>query len=225
MGLQKGRDKFNDIEIYNKIKGQETIEIYLTWPVIIMAFLIFFPLGIYLIYKKTNKDKEVALKMYKVIKFFGWLFLAVFAFSLKGYLEFGGDEYIEPLTSSLFFAAIFFIWGRNSKARSIRYKQYIKSVLIEQKRKVEDIANSLRLSKQIVRNDLFKMSAKNYFPAGYFDMSSDSMIFPYMDFRKEYPKTTIKTEIKVVTCKGCGASNTMLEGAVAECEYCGSKLN
>ncbi len=223
--MRNGKYQFNDAEVYNKIKRQEKIEFSLTWPVIILAFIIFFPLGIYLTYRKMNEDKEAALKIYKVIKLFGWFFLAGFAINLKGYIEVGGDEYIEALWPCLLFTVVFFIWGSNSKARSNRYKKYIKLVLIERKLKVEDIANSLGLSKQIVRADLIKMSAKNYFPAGYFDISSDSMAFPYRDAWKEYPEPTIKVELKVVTCKGCGASNTVLEGAVAECEYCGSKLS
>lgn len=223
--MQKGKKQFDDAEIYNRIKRQEKIEFSLTWPVITLAYIIFFPIGIYLTYRKMNEDKEAALKIYKVIKFFGWFFLAGFAINLKGYIEVGGDKYTEALWPCLLFAVVFLIWGRNSKARSIRYKQYIKSVLIERKLKVEDIANSVGLSKQIVRDDLSKMSAKNYFSAGYFDISSDSIVFPYRDAWKEDTKTTIKAETKVVTCKGCGASNTVLEGTVTECEYCGSKLS
>jgi hypothetical protein len=35
---------------------------------------------------------------------------------------------------------------------------------------------------------------------------------------------TVKPEIKAVKCKGCGATNKVLTGSVAECEFCGSYL-
>lgn len=97
-------------------------------------------------------------------------------------------------------------------------------VLIEKKLRVDAIANSLGRNYQTVKADLMKMTQKNYFPGGYFDESAGGMVFPYLDPQNENPDPVVKAETKVVKCKGCGASNTLVEGTGAECEYCGAAL-
>ncbi|AFL99037.1 DeoR-like transcriptional regulator [Desulfitobacterium dehalogenans ATCC 51507] len=233
MILQNEKHQFSDIELYNKIKRQEKLEFYLTWPVLILTFIFCLPLGIYLIHQRTTVDKEAALKIYKFINVIGWvivIFLLInMAIDIAMDIEldqFEGGAYGDYIPF-LILGVAFIVWARNSKARSIRYKKYLKLVLIERKRKVEDIANTLGISKETVKYDLMKMSAKNYFPGGFFDILAGGMVFPYMDSRKEYTHTKpiVKVEIKVITCKGCGASNSVVEGTIAECEYCGSKLS
>ena len=41
---------------------------------------------------------------------------------------------------------------------------------------------------------------------------------------QEVPQEAI-VQTKVVACKGCGAENTVTEGIVAECPYCGASVN
>lgn len=73
MILQNEKHQFSDIELYNKIKRQEKLEFYLTWPVLILTFIFCLPLGIYLIHQRTTVDKEAALKIYKFINVIGWV--------------------------------------------------------------------------------------------------------------------------------------------------------
>ncbi|AFL99036.1 hypothetical protein Desde_0583 [Desulfitobacterium dehalogenans ATCC 51507] len=224
MSIQKGKYQFSDIQIYNFLSKNRELKFYLTWPVIILVFILFFPLGIYLIYRRTTEDKEAALKIYKVVNFIGWFFLIIAAMFVID-MSSREDYYSGSLSFYLVLGLFFSVWGRRLKAQSLRYKKYLSLVLINQKWQVNDIANILGFSHQKVKADLVTMIRKNYFPGGYFDESKGGMVFSHMD--DSYNEDTdpiVEAKTRVITCKGCGASNSVVEGTIAECEYCGSKI-
>lgn len=45
----------------NMYKDSDRINPIYTWPVIIIAIILFWPVGIYLIYKRTQTNKKVIL--------------------------------------------------------------------------------------------------------------------------------------------------------------------
>ena len=93
----------------------------------------------------------------------------------------------------------------------------------------------MNISCEEVVNDLKTMIDKGYFLNAYVDLGSREFVIR----KREYEPINInnrelsfnnevkeeKPKIKVVVCRNCGGNNTILDGEVSECEFCGSPLN
>lgn len=60
--LKKGHDRMN------MYKDSDRINSMYTWPVIIIAIILFWPIGIYLIYKRTQTNKKAILTTGKGVR-------------------------------------------------------------------------------------------------------------------------------------------------------------
>ena len=48
-----------------------------SWVIIIVVLIIFWPVGLFLLYRKITADKVAALKNSKVLNIMGWVFAAL----------------------------------------------------------------------------------------------------------------------------------------------------
>ncbi|MCD7804535.1 MAG: hypothetical protein LUH03_05190 [Oscillospiraceae bacterium] len=119
---------------------------------------------------------------------------------------------------------------KNSKLIS-NFKVYV-SAISTQGGFIPDLAASLNTSEDVVKKNLELMIKRGYFVNAYIDQNSNSIFVGGSSSPRTTPQSTNQTSSAPVTgqklvsvkCSGCGGMNTIQEGQVGECEYCGSAI-
>ena len=213
-----------------------------SWAFIITMCILFWPVGFYLLYKKLLSDKSVVLKNSKTIKIVGIVFIALsiiyIIMGLTGELK---DSKGNAPVGIIIIVILFFGCGglfriRTSKKMQIqgeKFKKYISIIINNNETSIDNIAAYMNVSCEEVVNDLKTMIDKGYFLNAYVDLGSREFVIR----TREYEPINVngsssfnevqeeKPKMKVVVCRNCGGNNTILEGEVSECEFCGSPLS
>ncbi len=198
-------------------------------PVIIFMMFFFFPLGIYLIYRRMTEDKTEILKYSKKVNALGCILIAI------------GIMYIFVMLDSqvisegnnvgfLIFLIILFIGGGiktlngagKMRKKGIMYKKYI-SLINGNQTNIDIIAESVFVTYETAVNDLQEMINVGFFPNAYINESIGEIILPG---RPIVIERIIEQPIrrKIIKCPNCGASKEVLEGQSMKCDYCDSPL-
>lgn len=220
-----------------------------SWAPIIIFMIFFWPVGIILLIRKMKNERSAMLKNGKTVFGIG-IFLAVMAvlylitYSSGSLTTTDGQPYTLSSFISLFIffvvgGAALIVVGTRMKKTGIKYKRYINLVVNNRLSSIEKIASAMGCSYDQAVADLQKMQDDGYFSRAYIDFASGTFYLDgdpkEMDRPADYdvpPNAgTRQTDavqapptMKVVTCKSCGAQNTVLTGIVCECEYCGSPI-
>lgn len=197
----------------------------MSWGWIIFWFVIFWPVGIFFLFKKLNGDKTATLKNSKTVAIISYVLIGMGVIYLI--MTFTED-------SSIFAAALLFggggvlvnIVARNMKKNGEKYKQYIGLIINQQLTQIDNIAASVGVGYDVAKTDLQKMIDLGYFVGAYINDGSREIILakPVATNASEQFTTGTGAQTRVVTCKSCGANNTAIVGQVKECEYCGSPI-
>lgn len=196
--------------------------------VVVIFLFIFWPLGLYLLYKKVTSDKTAAIKNSKTLVIVGWTFIVFGIFYIIGTI---GDPTVglgQRLSGIIFFVGggIFMIYSsKKIKIIGEKYKKYINIVINNQQTSIENIASSMSLSCEQVIKDLQGMIDKGYFLNAYIDLGKNEIVFPYKEpFEDSESSDTQMIQQRIVICKNCGGNNTVTIGKVSECEFCASPI-
>jgi hypothetical protein len=211
-----------------------------SWGVIILLLIIFWPVGLFLLYKKITGDKAEALKNSKILNTFGWVFMAFAIIYL--FMIITGDAKTEGGSSavgSLMVAFVFFGGGgafmiyaaKKMKANAEKFKKYIAIVINNNETSIDNIAAAIPTSYEQATKDLQKMIDNGYFENAYIDVSNREIVLPNKSTVQTHSTSNVQMnspvnepQINAVVCRNCGANNKVVEGQVCECEYCGSML-
>ena len=71
------------------------------------------------------------------------------------------------------------------------------------------------------------MVNKGFFEGAYINESVRRIVIPRKHQEPLYNQSNNADQsirMQIVTCKGCGANNSIAAGTVGECEFCGSKI-
>lgn len=217
-----------------------------SWKTIIILLIIFWPIGIYLIYKKMNSDKASVLQKSKTLNIVGWVFVffavVYFLEAITGKLEVtDGTSGVGGICLALIFfgggGALMLYMSKKSNAKAIKIKKYISIVINNGQTSIDSIAAAMRMDYNQVVKDLTEMIDKGYFTNAYIDDSRREIILTQRQTSQELEadvsygqnniqgNTVSNQQFKLVLCKNCGANNKILDGIVSECEYCGTFLN
>lgn len=117
------------------------------------------------------------------------------------------------------------------------FKKYVAVIACSPNGYIPDIAASLGKAENVVKENLELMIKKKYFINAFIDANENCFV---IDNKNKVEQFTQECEddadtysdnaapqsnkMVTVTCKGCGAVNTIPKGAVRECEYCGSSI-
>lgn len=208
-----------------------------SWPVIILALIIFWPVGLFLIIKRFTLDKRAAISASgKGLKALG-IGLAIF-----GVLGFIGCV-SDPETADGAIVAFFFIIGGgalinkakklNKEAESI--KRYLAIIVNGNVRQLDSIAAATGKKYDVVKADVQKMIKQGYLKNAYINENTREVVLPsaapaapvanpVFTNPLQPAATPVQPQAKIVACPCCGANNTIY-GATGECEYCGSPIN
>lgn len=216
--------------------NNEKLSFLYSWPAIILAFCIFWPVGLFLLFKKFSTDKKAAMKAGGAgLKIIGITLIVFAALGCLGCFasasEYGftsGD--FAGLVVMLFFAVGGFALLRKAKslkkeAESI--KQYLSIIVNGEVRQLDTIATTTGKTYAVVHKDIKKMIDKGYLKNAFIDEGMREVVLPSSNPAPQATAATTvsaaPTETKIVACPCCGANNTIV-GNTGECEYCGSPL-
>lgn len=220
--------------LQNNFKNSETLirnpkpEWWLSWPAIVIAFIVFWPIGLFLIWKRTSIDKKAALLSGKTIGILGWISLSI-AF-LGFFVSISDGIKSDDISAIIFFllaGAGLIALGKKIKNNADKSKKYISIIVNDGVIDIDNIATAIPTSYENAKKDLQKMIDKGFFEGAYINESERQIVLPKKHQESPYNQSNNaeqNTRMKVITCKGCGAQNSIAAGTVGECEFCGSKI-
>ncbi len=202
-----------------------------SWPVIILALIFFWPLGLFLIIKRSSLDKKTAMGSGKLIKGLG---IASCCMAALGFMVSVTDGFDGTDVGLIIFfaaagAALLYVANKNKK-KADSVKQYLNIIINGGERQIDAIAAATGKQYDVVKKDIQEMIDKGFLKNAYINENTREVVLPSAAPANTNvgqvtsgaaPTTTVQT--RVVACPCCGANNTV-SGTLGECEYCGSPL-
>ena len=194
-----------------------------SWAAIVIALVLFWPIGLFLLFRKVAVDRSAAIRCGRPLILISY---ALFFFSfvyISLMLSDGISFFIPALLTGV---GGFFLrrTGKRMRDTSTKYKQYIAIVVNQGETSLDNIAGQMGLPFDIIQQDLQKMITLGYFKNARIDHGNRQIIFAPMQMpNMPHMGDPGAPAPRVVICPGCGANNRVL-GYISECEYCGSAL-
>lgn len=207
---------------------QGKISGWYSWPVIILALFIFWPVGIFLLIKRISADRKMAMSTGgKGMKGLG---IGLFAFGAIGFIGCASDFDFGGCVVALFFVLgglALIIKAKKLGKEAESMKQYLSIIVNGNVRSLDAISSTTGKSYDVVRNDIENMINKGYLKNAYINEGTREVVLPDINVysNTETGESVVTTNVtkRVVACPCCGANNT-IAGEIGECEYCGSPL-
>ncbi len=171
------------------------------------------------------QPKPLPTKKAKATTVWGWILASLGALML---IPMGDlSEYVSTFFYGLIFLVpgiILIISGANLKKKCDKYNAYLNFINLNKDLSLEKIAYATSNSIENVAEDLQTMVSEGYIANAYVDMQNRCLVI-----KTNAPITIANKHITppkqhTVSCPSCGANNTLTEGQVCECEYCGAPL-
>ncbi len=199
-----------------------------SWPVIIIALIAFWPVGVFLIIRRVTKDRKTAMGAGKLI---GWLGIASYCMAALMLIACLGDGFTgDDIAATLFFVAAgvaLRVVAKKIKGNAENVKNYLAVIVNGDMRQLDSIAASTGKSYEVVHADISKMIDQGYFKNAYIDESLRELVLPETTPAPQSSMNSgasqTQNNAKIVVCPCCGANNTIY-GNVGECEYCATPL-
>ena len=215
---------------------------WMSWPAIIITLFIFWPIAIFLLWKRALMDRTAAMIAGRLLTVLGSFILIItipgYMISMtEGYQNVDGKATVMIFVTA--FALLFFGWRfvRNAK----QMKQYIHLIVNEREDSIDRIASLMSISYKEVERDLQNMIDSGYFSYSHIDKFKRRIVVPGLELtpdmssfdgipnedieesKEENKKNQDNNELSVVKCKNCGANNE-IHGKKGICQYCGSVI-
>lgn len=198
-----------------------------SWIAIIIMMCVFWPIGVYLLYKRLKVDRKAAMGSGKALSLFGISLIAMGGCALLvGVLDTDSDTVI----GALFFLVLGVVLKRmatKNKKQAMRVRQYIALIINQRITSLDELARATGCTYNVVCDDLNKMIEKGYLPGAYLNLSLRRIMLPGQKapvYQQNNAQQRKQARTKVITCKGCGAEMIVAEGTIRKCEYCGTPL-
>lgn len=127
------------------------------------------------------------------------------------------------------------IKGYKRKKLIKNYCDYAARLSADPDKSIDLLSSSIGATVAIVTKNISEMIALGFFPGAFLDTAHNRIVMTNAkpNMTHHIPITTINAQaqaektVKHVTmqCKGCGATNKIVSGAVGECEFCGSQIS
>ena len=201
-----------------------------SWPVIIIALICFWPVGLFLIIKRASVDKKTAMTSGKLIKGLG---IASCCMAALGFLVCLSDGFDGTDVGMIIFfaaagAALLYLANKIKKdADSV--KLYLNIIVNGGERQLDSVAAATGKQYDVVKKDVQKMIDKGFLKNAYINENTREVVLPSAaPANVNVAQTTggvapAAVQTRVIACPCCGANNT-ISGDIGECEYCGTPL-
>lgn len=206
---------------------------FYSWPGIILMMFIFWPISLYLIYKRVSIDRKAGLSVGKTMCTVGYVFIAFSLFALWACVSEGitsDDVVIIGIFLTGAIALVFY--GKKIRAKAERFKKYLAVIINGKQYQIDTIASSINVSYDIAKKDIQEMIDKGYFNGAYINEGTHTLVLVNNQgnvnnqnvIEDNHNDNYTVHAPKLVTCKCCGANNNVY-GDNDECEFCGSLLS
>lgn len=193
-----------------------------SWAVVVIVLIIFWPVGIYLLYRKLSVNKKSAMSSGKTISIIGWALLAIGVIATIV----GPSDPSQAVSGRILYLVIFaggglamVLIGLKTQNEARKIRKYIAIIINQNITSIDKISSVMPVEYSIAVKDIQKIIDQGFFGNAYIDYNSRSIQLP-----KEVEEPENAANVEVVICKSCGASNKITKGAVSNCEYCDSPL-
>ena len=208
-----------------------------SWGIIALMFIVFFPIGIWMLVKKMTSEKFNYIKNGKSLKVLAWILISFaiiyLIMLLTGELE---AEDGSSVVGSLIMMIMLFGGGgafalfkaHSYIKKGTKYNRYVSIINSNNTTLIDTIAAAYPTTYEKAAEDIQSMIDDGYFMNAYVDLNRRELIMPQKSVSDNITVNQNSTHIDAqpmsIECKNCGATNTVVPGAVNECEYCGSPL-
>jgi len=204
-------------------QNQNGVQAICSWPVIILAFIFFFPVGIFLLFLRSSTNRRETYTIWKRSAVIGWVLVVIGGLATLG-LAFEPD--VDGF--GLIIAIVMLVAGiatlassKKQKQKSNRYKMYVNLIVNSGVEDLSNIANQMNTTIAEVITDLNHMISKGYLGTFMIDANANRVYCPNRERMKQQEK---ERNTRIVICSnGCGASN-IINTPIGRCEYCGSPI-
>lgn len=217
----------------------------LPWLVIALAYILFFPAGIYLMVVKLNKDSgnmigngKCAKRVGKVFLAFAVIYLLLVFFDSMQFTKEQGDNLVLMFAIFFIIGIFHLLYGKKYMKLGEDYEKYAAAIKHNRNGSLDLLAQNTGDSYETVCSKLQKMINMQLFPGSYIDNSARRLISPIFEgqAREASCSTSAQTKTnaeresekpegpRTVKCPNCGGVNTITGTKGNECEYCGSPL-
>ncbi len=201
-----------------------------SWPVIIIALIIFWPLGLFLIIKRVSSDKTAMVNSSgKGMKIIGIALIAIGVLGIIGSLD---SFDFGSIVIGLFFIAggvVLMKKAKKIKTDGESIKKYLAIIVNGGVRELDTIAATTGKQYDVVKKDIQNMIDKGFLKNAYINENTREVVLATAApanvnlIGQPAANTASSAAPRVVACPCCGANNTVT-GALGECEYCGTPL-
>lgn len=210
-----------------------------SWPVIILALIFFWPVGLFLMIRRVTLDKTAVMSASSGK---GLKITAIVLLVLGGVGIFSNMTSNNPLRASDFIIFLFFIAGgivllgkaKKMKAEGELIKKYLAIIVNGGERQLDAVASATGKQYDAVKNDVQKMIDKGFLRNAYINENTRTVVLASAapapapvavnaNVSQAVSAMAAAMQPRVITCSCCGANNSVV-GVVGECEYCGSPL-
>lgn len=214
----------------------------ISWGLISILLIIFFPVGIYFIVKKMTSERFSYANNGRALRNLGFVLVALAALYavmvLTGQIETssGGNGVGVLITGLMIFGgggALCIIKGNAYIKRGMKYSRYISVINSTDRLIIDNIASGVGTSCEQAAKDIEEMIAAGFFTNSYIDTKEQRLVMPeaagalhpdFNSFCAVPADMAANNRTRAVKCPNCGATNTVLPNTKNECEYCGSAL-
>ena len=199
---------------------------YCSWGAIIVAFILFWPVGIALLVVRNQNSKAIIGQSNK--KFYTGLGIFMIFVGLVG------------LSESAFMGIFFIIGGvalirYGGKLAKIaeRKRRYIDLIVNREEYGIDKMASICNVPADVVEKELEQMINVGTFKGAYIDHNMRCISLPPKKVEPA-PAPVVNNVVSAqpvqsvevsVACPGCGAIHKIIKGQVIECDYCGTPVS
>lgn len=200
---------------------------YYSWPVIIIAFILFWPLGIVLLIMKGKSSKQSIFvgssdkKFYIVI---GVILILLGLTNIK-------DSALVGLFMIIGGIALI-LYAEQMAKRANRNKKYIDMIVNQRITSLDTIASTNNISYDNVQKEIRQLITLGVLKDAQIDEMHHSITLaqpsvsqsPVQGIQQKNPDDSAAAGTVVVTCPGCGAKVSVRAGQTISCEYCDTPI-
>ena len=200
-----------------------------SWGWIIFWLIIFWPVGLFLLFKKLATDKS-ALMSEKTgpLSIIAWVLIVIGALGFMSSLSnfsFGGFIFVLGMIAG---GILLLRKVNETKMTATKYKKYINIIANQNVKSIDNIASAMGIPYDVAIKDLQHMIDSNYLPGAYINQGNREIVLKQHEpvvSNIEQPVGQATPQMATKSCPGCGANNIVTVGSITECEYCGTPIS
>ncbi len=203
---------------------------FILWPVVIIWFLLFMPVGFLLFHRKMKTDKEGAKINSRIMVLLGIIVLLLNCYYCYWFKFVNtGAEFSEAIPGIILLTCIslhMFYGSRKVKESGVRYQRYMELIVDNHQTNTERIAAMMALDFPKAIKEIQEIIDGGYLEDSYLYDNNRRIHLSDRFSRTNIRHEATKAEsLKVLICQNCGAQNKVTTGTVCECEYCKTPLS